>query len=70
MDHLKQTIPTTNEEFISEAVKKMQGDLARDGELIQILKDHLLKVNPSNTSVEDAVAAIEGLAKKRGEDIG
>lgn len=53
------------EEVVQSALAKARESTGADPELIQILADHLVAVNASESSVEATVKAIEELANKR-----
>ena len=69
MDDADKTTPTTNEKFIADVVENIQKDTECDCDLLQILNNNVVKMNPAETSVDDAVKAIEKLAKKRAEKV-
>ena len=58
---------TTNDNLISEIVQLLRDKTDADQALIEILAEHIVKIDTADTAVDDAVEAIEELAVKRGE---
>ena len=58
---------TTNDNLISEIVQLLRDKTDADQALIEILAEHIVKIDTADTAVDDAVKAIEKLAVKRGE---
>ena len=58
---------TTNDDLISEIVQLLRDKTDADQALIEILAEHIVKIDTADTAVDDAVSAIEELAVKRGE---
>ena len=56
----------SNEDFIARVAADLRESLDTDHDLVEILTQHILKVEVSNTAVEDAVDAITTLASNRG----
>jgi hypothetical protein len=60
--------PLTNEQLIAKATSSLESDTKTDTSLLKVLSDHILKLNPRDTAVQDAVSEIEALADKRAEE--
>ncbi|MGC4096209.1 MAG: hypothetical protein QM706_03755 [Nitrospira sp.] len=60
--------PLTNEQLIAKAIVSLESDAKTDASLLKVLSEHILKLNPRNTAVQDAVSEIEALADKRAEE--
>ena len=58
---------TTKDNLISEIVQLLRDKTDADQALIEILAEHIVKIDTAGTAVDDAVKAIEKLAVKRGE---
>ena len=58
---------TTKDNLISEIVQLLRDKTDADQALIEILAEHIVKIDTADTAVDDAVKAIEKLAVKRGE---
>jgi hypothetical protein len=62
-------VQPTNEQLIAKAVATLESDSETDIELLNVLSEHILRVNPKGTAVSDAVMEIEALAEKRSEEV-
>ena len=58
----------TNEQLIAKAISSLEIDGKTDISLLKVLSDHILKLNPKNTAVNDAASELEALAEKRAEE--
>lgn len=58
----------TNEQLIAKAISALESDDKTDTSLMEVLTEHILKLNPKDTAVNDAVKEIEALAEKRAEE--
>ena len=58
---------TTNDNLISDILKLLRDNTAADQTLVEILHEHIVKIDATDTAVDDAADAIEKLALKRGE---
>ena len=58
------------EELLARATDAIGDNDDEDGELLAILSEHIVKIDPTHTVIGDATQAIELLAKQRAEDIG
>ena len=54
-------------DFLAALTKDLKADKEADADLANILGAHILKVDPSQSCVAEAKAAIETLAKKRAQ---
>jgi len=61
-------VTDTNEQLIAKAVSALKRDDMTDTSLMEVLTEHILKLNPKDTAVDDAVKEIEALAAKRAEE--
>ena len=57
----------TNDKFVADITDSLRNDPDADNFLIDILADHILKIDPANNAVADAANLIEKLARERGE---
>ena len=57
----------TNDNLITEIVRSLRDKPEADQTLVEILAEHILKIDPANTAVDDAAGAVEKLALERGE---
>ena len=57
---------TTNDNLISEIVQLLRDNTDADQALLEILAEHIVKIDTADTAVDNAVEAIEALAVKRG----
>ena len=57
----------TNENLIANIAKSLRDDPEADQTLVEILAEHILKIDSPNTAVDDAAGAVEKLALERGE---
>ena len=56
-----------NEDLITEILRSIRDNPEADQTLVEILADHILKIDTANTAIDDAAGAIERLALERGE---
>ena len=56
-----------NDDLIAGIVKSLRDNPGSDQSLVGILAEHILKIDPSSSAVNDAATAIERLARERGE---
>lgn len=59
--------PLSNEQLIAKAISTLENDQKTDAYLLNILSEHLVRMNPKSTAVSDAAREIEALAEKRAE---
>ena len=57
---------TTNDNLISEILKSLRDHPDADQALVEILAEHIVKIDTANTAVDDAADVIEKLALERG----
>ena len=57
----------TNEDLITEILRSIRDNPEVDQTLVEILADHILKIDTANIAIDDAAGAIERLALERGE---
>ena len=57
----------TNDNLITEIVRSLRDNPEADQTLIEILAEHILKIDAANTAVDDAAGVVEKLALERGE---
>ena len=57
----------TNDDLIASIVKSLQDNLGSDQVLVGILAEHVIRIDPGDSAVDDAATAIERLARERGE---
>ena len=57
----------TNDNLITEIVRSLRDNPEADQTLIEILAEHILKIDAANTAADDAAGAVEKLALERGE---
>ena len=53
---------TTNDNLISEILKSLRDHPDADQALVEILAEHIVKIDTANTAVDDAADVIEKLA--------
>ena len=58
---------TSNDNLISEIVELLRASTDADQSVVEILAEHIVKIDMADTAVDDAAVAIEQLALKRGE---
>jgi len=58
----------TNDQLIAKAISALESDNKADVSLLSVLSEHILKLNPKSTAVNDAVKEIEALSVKRAEE--
>ena len=58
---------TSNDNLISEIVELLSASTDADQSVVEILAEHIVKIDMADTAVDDAAVAIEQLALKRGE---
>ena len=58
---------TTNGDLISKIVKSLREQSDADQDLVEILAEHIVRIDAAKSAVEGAAEAIEKLALKRGE---
>ena len=58
---------TINDNLIAEIVKSLRDNPEADQALVEILAEHILKIDTVNTAVDDAMDVIDKLALERGE---
>ena len=59
-------IPTT-EQLVSDIIEELRANPDTDQVLIDILSEHVVKMDPKSSAVADAATLIENLARQRGE---
>ena len=57
----------TNDNLIAEIVRSLRDNPGADQTLVEILAEHILKIDAANTAVDDATGAVEKLTLERGE---
>ena len=57
----------TNENLIENIARSLRDNPEVDQTLVEILAEHILKIDTANTAVDDAAGAVEKLALERGE---
>ena len=57
----------TNDDLISEIVKSLRASPEADQVLVELLTEHILKLDAADTAVDGAAVVIEELALERGE---
>ena len=57
----------TNDNLITKIVRSLRDNPIADQTLVEILAEHILKIDAANTAADDATDAIEKLALERGE---
>ena len=57
----------TTDQLVTNTVTSLRNDGQSDAELLDILSKNVVKLDPAETAVSDAVKAIEELAAKRAE---
>jgi hypothetical protein len=62
------TTQVTTNQVVATVVAKLRDDVQIDIELLDILSEHIVKMAPAETAVNDAIKAIETLAEKRAEE--
>ncbi len=58
----------TTDQLVADTAANLRDDGQTDEELLDILTESIVKLYPAETAVNDAVKAIEALAKKRAEE--
>ena len=58
---------STNDDLISEIVKSLRANPEADQALVEVLVEHILKLDAADTAVDGAAVVIEELALERGE---
>lgn len=61
------TTQVASDEFVADMVASLRNDDQVDAELLDILSENIVKLDPDEAAVSDAVKAIEELAAKRAE---
>ena len=59
-------IPTT-EQLVADIIEDLRANQDADQVLIDILSEHVVKMDPKSGAVSDAATLIENLARERGE---
>ena len=57
-----------HEELIAKTLDALRGESETDIGLLDILAAHIVKLDPAGTAVDDALKAVETLAKQRTEE--
>ena len=57
----------TNNNLITKIVRSLHDNPIADQTLVEILAEHILKIDAANTAADDATGAVEKLALERGE---
>ena len=57
----------TNDDLISEIVKSLRASPEADQVLVELLTEHILKLDAADPAVDGAAVVIEELALERGE---
>ena len=57
----------TNDNLITKIVRSLRDNPIADQTLVEILAEHILKIDAANTAADDATDAVEKLALERGE---
>ncbi len=57
----------TNDKIVADITDSLHNNPDADSLLIDILANHIVKINPANNAVADAANLIEKLARERGE---
>ena len=62
------TTQVTTNQLVANTILKLREVGQVDIELLDILSEHIVKMAPTETAVNDAIKAIEALAEKRAEE--
>ena len=57
----------SNDDLVTKIVRSLRDNPEADQTLIEILAEHLLKIDTANTAIDDATNSIEKLALERVE---
>lgn len=57
---------SSNEDLIARVIEDLRTRSETDSDLLEILVEHILRLDVNPNAIEDAVAAIEKLASDRG----
>jgi hypothetical protein len=58
----------TNEQVVAEAISSLENDDNTDIALLNVISEHIARLNPKESAVSDALGDIEALAEKRSEE--